>query len=178
MKLSGPEILKRIQVGDITISPFHRDRLNPNSYNLALSSRMLVYKYADLDMAEDNETKEVHIPATGLLLQPGKIYLGCTEEYTETFGLVPCIEGRSSIGRLGINIHSTAGFGDVGFCGCWTLEISTVQPVRIYAGVQICQIAYDEICGDIEPYRSNKGYDGQREPRASGIWRELQKEQG
>lgn len=66
-------------------------------------------------------------------------------EYTETHKFVPMLEGRSSVGRLGISIHSTAGFGDIGFCGYWTLEISCVQPVRIYSGVDICQIYYHTV---------------------------------
>ena len=58
------------------------------------------------------------------------------------------IEGRSSVGRLGLFVHVTAGFGDVGFCGFWTLEMFAVQPVRVYPGVPICQIFYHEIHGE------------------------------
>jgi len=109
---------------------------------------------------------------SGLVLIPGRLYIGSTVEYTETHDCVPCIEGRSSVGRLGINIHATAGFGDVGFKGTWTLEISVVEPVRIYPGVQICQISYDTVVGEIMPYTSEK-YLGQREPRPSRMWKEL-----
>ena len=65
-------------------------------------------------------------------------------------------EGRSSVGRLGLFIHVTAGFGDVGFAGYWTLEIFCVQPIRIYAGVEICQIYYHDIKGDYDRYQSGK----------------------
>ena len=86
------------------------------------------------------------------MLQPNQLYLGRTVERTETHNLVPMIEGRSSIGRLGLFVHVTAGFGDVGFCGYWTLEMFAVQPVRIYAGVAICQIFYHDIHGTFTEY--------------------------
>ena len=85
----------------------------------------------------------------GLILLPHRLYLGVTEEYTETHRHVPFLEGKSSIGRLGIDIHATAGKGDVGFCNTWTLEISVKQPVRIYHGMPIGQLIYFEISGEI-----------------------------
>lgn len=102
-----------------------------------------------LDMKQEMKLHIQKIPEEGYVLQPGVLYLARTMEYTETHKFVPMLEGRSSVGRLGISIHSTAGFGDIGFCGYWTLEISCVQPVRIYAGVEICQIYYHTISPDI-----------------------------
>lgn len=101
-----------------------------------------------LDMKQEMSTYRLKIPEEGFVLYPGVLYLGRTMEYTETHKFVPMLEGRSSVGRLGISIHSTAGFGDIGFCGYWTLEISCVQPVRIYPGVEICQIYYHTIAED------------------------------
>lgn len=101
-----------------------------------------------LDAKHPRKTKTFKIPECGHILRPGVLYLGRTMEYTETHKFVPMLEGRSSVGRLGISIHSTAGFGDIGFCGYWTLEISCVQPVRIYPGVEICQIYYHSIARD------------------------------
>ena len=95
-------------------------------------------------------------PPDGLLLEPGTLYVGRTLEYTKTTSFVPMLEGRSSIGRLGLFIHVTAGFGDVGFAGFWTLEIFCVQPIRIYAGVEICQIYYHTIEGEYDLYKSKK----------------------
>ena len=89
-------------------------------------------------------------------LEPGILYLGVTEEYTETHRHVPFLEGKSSIGRLGIDIHATAGKGDVGFCNTWTLEISCVQPVRVYAGMPIGQLIYFMIDGDVNNNYANK----------------------
>jgi dCTP deaminase len=155
MILSGLEIERRMG-SDIVIEPYDRKLLNPNSYNLRLSDELLVYKNHELDMAKPNDFERSTIPAEGLLLQPNKLYLGRTLEFTATENLVPMLEGRSSVGRLGLFIHVTAGFGDVGFRGFWTLEILCVQPVRIYPGVEICQIFYHTLEGKYENYKSGK----------------------
>ena len=173
MILSGKEIEKEIDRGNIVIEPFDRRRLNPNSYNLSLHDELMVYKGETLDMRTPNETETLAIPPEGLLLAPGRLYLGRTEEYTRTEGFIPMLEGRSSIGRLGICIHVTAGFGDVGFAGYWTLEIFCIQPVRVYAGVEICQIYYHTISGDYEPYRSGK-YQNNSGIQPSLLYREFQ----
>jgi len=155
MILSGLEIERRMG-SDIVIEPYDRKLLNPNSYNLRLSDELLVYKNPILDMAKPNEFERLTIPPEGMLLEPGKLYLGRTLEFTATENLVPMLEGRSSVGRLGLFIHVTAGFGDVGFRGFWTLEILCVQPVRIYSGVEICQIFYHTLEGKYENYKSGK----------------------
>lgn len=155
MILSGKEIKKRLGK-DIFIEPFQESRLNPNSYNLTLHNELLLYDTQELDMKVSNKTKKITIPDEGFVLSPGQLYLGRINEYTKTFNLVPMLEGRSSIGRLGLFIHVTAGFGDVGFCGYWTLEIFCIHPIRIYAGVEICQIYYHTIEGEHEPYSKGK----------------------
>lgn len=155
MIVSGLEIERRLG-GDIHIDPFNRSQLNSNSYNLRLHNELLVYKNGQLDMKTPNDTRKVILPPEGLLIEPGTLYLGRTIEHTQTYNLVPMLEGRSSIGRLGLFIHVTAGFGDVGFSGYWTLEIFCVQPIRIYPGVQICQIFYHTIEGEYENYQSDK----------------------
>lgn len=155
MMLSGKEIEKKLG-SDIIIEPFNRKQLNPNSYNLRLHNELLVYDEDILDMKKENKTKSITIPEEGLVLEPGKLYLGRTIEYTETKNYVPMLEGRSSIGRLGLFIHVTAGFGDVGFKGYWTLEIFCVQPIRIYPSVEVCQIYYHGIDGEYEEYSSGK----------------------
>lgn len=155
MILSGKEIKNRLDK-DIIIEPFNENQLNPNSYNLRLHNELLVYDEVVLDMRKPNETRKLIIPEEGLVLQPGKLYLGRTIEYTKTENCVPMLEGRSSIGRLGLFIHVTAGFGDVGFSGYWTLEIFCVEPIRIYSGVEVCQIYYHTIQGDYDKYSSGK----------------------
>jgi dCTP deaminase len=155
MILSGKEILKRIGK-EIEIEPFDEKLLNPNSYNLRLHNELLVYENDTLDMKKENRTKSLIIPEKGMILEPGRLYLGRTFEYTKTDKYVPMLEGRSSIGRLGLYIHVTAGFGDVGFSGYWTLEIQCIQPVRIYPMVEICQIYYHSIEGEYDKYTSGK----------------------
>ncbi len=117
---------------------------------------LLVYKNDTLDMKIPNETEKLIIPEEGLLLEPGKLYLGRTNEFTQTNKYVPMLEGRSSTGRLGLFIHVTAGFGDIGFAGYWTLEIFCVQPIRIYPNTEICQIYYHNIDGEYDLYNSGK----------------------
>ena len=153
MILSGDEIQKRLGT-DVVIEPFDPKQINPNSYNLTLHDELMVYEEVVLDMAKANRVRRVPIPEEGLILSPNQLYLARTVERTETHNLVPMIEGRSSVGRLGLFVHVTAGFGDVGFSGYWTLEMFAVQPVRIFPHVPICQIFYHEITGEIVEYSS------------------------
>ncbi len=155
MILSGKEIRKHLGQ-EIIIEPFQERRLNPNSYNLSLHRQLLTYERPILDMRQPNPVTEMVIPGDGLLLEPNRLYLGRTNEYTKTEKYVPMLEGRSSIGRLGLFVHVTAGFGDVGFAGYWTLEMFCVQPIIIYPDVEICQIYYHSIEGDYEAYKSGK----------------------
>jgi dCTP deaminase len=155
MILSGKEIKKQLGTG-INIEPYNESQLNPNSYNLSLFNELLTYDNDVLDMKNPNPTTRMVIPEEGLLLEPNKLYLGRTNEHTATDKFVPMLEGRSSIGRLGLFIHVTAGFGDVGFSGFWTLEIFCVQPIIIYPNVEICQIFYHSIEGDYDLYKSGK----------------------
>ena len=158
MILSGLEIKKKIN-NEIIINPYSDNKLNPNSYNLSLHNELLVYENETLDMKISSPTKKIIIPEVGFVLQPNQLYLGRTVEYTETYNLVPMLEGRSSIGRLGLFIDITAGFGDVGFKGYWTLEMYAVHPIRIYPNVEICQIFYHTIEGKYEEYTSGKYQD-------------------
>jgi dCTP deaminase len=171
MILSGNEIRNRLG-GDISIEPFDESHLNPNSYNLSLHHELMVYEEVVLDMRSPNRVRRFEIPEDGLVIQPNQLYLGRTAERTTTHNLVPQIEGRSSIGRLGLFVHVTAGFGDAGFCGYWTLEMFSVQPVRIYPGIPICQIFYHEIQGSITEYASDK-YQDNRDIQPSLLFREL-----
>lgn len=156
MILSGLEIEKQIRAGKISIDPFDGERLNPNSYNLRLHNELLVYTDDLLDMKKSLCTQKIVIPEDGLVLRPGRLYLGRTFERTATDSFVPMLEGRSSIGRLGLCIHVTAGFGDIGFSGYWTLEIQCVQPVKVYPMVEICQIYYHTIEGEFLLYAGGK----------------------
>ena len=171
MILSGVEIAERMGK-DISIEPFNPDQLNPNSYNLRLHDELLIYEESVLDMKIDNSVSKLKIPSTGLKLNPGRLYLGRTVERTRTDKHVPMLEGRSSIGRLGMFVHVTAGFGDVGFNGYWTLEIFVVQPLVIYPNVEICQIYYHHLDGDYTTYKSGK-YQNNSDIQASKLFEDF-----
>lgn len=173
MILSGKQIRNKLGK-EIRIDPFNENQLNPNSYNLRLHNELVVYKDLTLDMKKENPYKTIVIPTEGIVLEPNKLYLGRTTEYTETDKFVPMLEGRSSVGRLGLFVHVTAGFGDVGFRGYWTLEIHCIQPIRIYANVEICQIYYHSIEGDYDRYISGK-YQNNKGIQPSLLYKDFEK---
>jgi dCTP deaminase len=173
MILSGLKIKEEIDK-NIFIQPFSEKQLGPNSYNLKLFNELLVYESDILDMKIPNRVKTIIIPEEGLLLEPNKLYLGRTLEYTRTEKYIPMLEGRSSIGRLGLFVHVTAGFGDVGFAGYWTLEIFSIHPIKIYPNVEICQIYYHTIEGDYEKYTSKK-YQNNKGTQPSLLYRDFEK---
>ncbi|WMX17455.1 MULTISPECIES: dCTP deaminase [unclassified Aureispira] len=156
MILSDKEILKAIENKEIVIEPFDPNCLGTNSYDVHLGKYLATYKNRVLDAKKHNEIESFEIPDEGFVLQSGMLYLGVTEEYTETHNSVPFLEGKSSVGRLGIDIHATAGKGDVGFCNTWTLEISCTHPVRVYKGMPIGQLIYFMVHGDIKTYYNKK----------------------
>ncbi len=149
MILTRAEILEEIRRGNIVITPFDERYLGPNSYDVHLGRHLAVYDTDELDARRPMPVRHFEIPDEGYLLLPGQLYLGVTQEYTETHRHVPFLEGKSSAGRLGIFIHATAGKGDIGYCNTWTLEITVVHPIRIYAGMPIGQLIYFDVKGDI-----------------------------
>jgi len=156
MILSDKEIAAAIAQKEIVIEPFREDCLGTNSYDVHLGKYLARYKDHILDARKHNKIEHFEIPEDGFVLHPNTLYLGATEEYTETHNTVPFLEGKSSVGRLGIDIHATAGKGDVGFCNYWTLEISCTHPVRVYAGMPIGQLIYFVVSGDINNYYNKK----------------------
>jgi dCTP deaminase len=175
MILTDKEILRAIDDGNIVIEPFDPTCLGTNSYDVHLGKHLATYDNPILDAKAHNTILHFEIGPEGFVLQPGTLYLGVTEEYTETHHTVPFLEGKSSVGRLGIDIHATAGKGDVGFCNYWTLEISCVHPVRVYAGMPIGQLIYFMVHGDINNYynkKSNAKYNARTErPVESMMWK-------
>src|SRR5580700_1900404 len=170
MILSGNEIRQQLG-GNVVIDPFEPANLNPNSYNLTLHHELMTYEEIVLDMRKANRVRRIEIPPDGLVLSPNQLYLGRTVERTETHNYVPMIEGRSSVGRLGLFVHITAGFGDVGFCGYWTLEIVCASAIRIYPHIEICQIFYHLIEGDYHTY--NKKYQHNSGIQPSFLYKEF-----
>lgn len=175
MILSDLRIMEEMQKGTIMVQPYNRDCLGSNSYDVHLGSVLATYKNHILDAKLHNEIEHFEIPEEGFILYPHIFYLGVTAEYTETHAHVPFLEGKSSTGRLGIDIHATAGKGDVGFCGHWTLEISVKQPVRVYAGMPVGQLIYFPVDGEIEikyNQKANAKYSHQKNrPVESMMWK-------
>ena len=175
MILSDTRILEEIEKKTIKIEPYNRRFLGSNSYDVHLGKHLATYKDKILDAKKHNHINHFEIPEEGFVLQPGELYLGVTEEYTETHTHIPFLEGKSSTGRLGIDIHATAGKGDVGFCGNWTLEISCKIPVRVYYGMPIGQLIYFPVDGEVEvKYNAKKDakYSGQPDrPVESMMWK-------
>jgi dCTP deaminase len=175
MILTDKRILEEMDKGTIKIVPYDRADLGSNSYDVHLGHTLAKYLDAELDAKKHNKIEPFEIPDEGFVLQPNEFYLGVTLEYTETHAHVPFLEGKSSTGRLGIDIHATAGKGDVGFCGNWTLEISVKQPVRIYKGMPIGQLIYFPVDGEIEVkynQKQNAKYSGQPNmPVESMMWK-------
>lgn len=178
MILSDKQIIREIESGRIVIIPLDIKCLGSNSYDVHLSKYLAMYANEVLDAKHDNEITRFEIGEEGFVLQPNTLYLGSTIEYTETHKHVPFLEGKSSTGRLGINIHATAGKGDVGFCNHWTLEISVLQPVRVYAGMPIGQLIYHEVQGTvINPYNLKKDAkytERSKYPQSSKMFKNLQ----
>jgi dCTP deaminase len=175
MILSDSKVKEYMASGDIVIKPYNEAKLGSNSYDVHLAPHLAVYEADELDAKQHNTIKHFEIPEEGFVLQPGVLYLGATTEYTETHKHVPVLEGKSSTGRLGIDIHATAGIGDVGFCGYWTLEISAQMPVRVYPNMPIGQILYHAVDGDVEVPYNKKGdskYSHQEHlPKESMMWK-------
>lgn len=173
--LTGHEIKMQQAAGGLKILPFDEAQLGPNSYNVRLGDQLLVYTDPVLDMAQENRYRRLVIPPEGVVLKPGRLYLGSTVEWIECRDFVPFIEGRSSTARLGLFAHVAAGVGDVGFYGCLTFELFCVHPVRVYAGAEIAQVIFHTTEGLIMGRYCGK-YRAAGGPVASKIYEEFEKE--
>lgn len=162
--LTGPAIREAIELGDIEIDPFVPENVNPNSVDLRLGPALFVYKdtrVEPLDCKKQPDGAYFSIPDTGLILVPGILYLGHTMERVYSRKYVPVMDGKSSVGRLGIFTHVTAGYGDIGYNGQYTCEFVAVHPIKVYAGMKICQMRFHTACGEIEDYTKRGNYVGE-----------------
>lgn len=179
MILGNKDIIEAVAKGDVVISPFSCENVGPNSYDVTLNRKLKIYKNSILDMKTENETETIIIPDTGLILKPNTLYLGRTNETATSNKYVPMFEGRSSVGRLGISTHITAGFGDVGFgfvdgeCKfpTWTLEIAVIQPVKIYPNVRIGQVFFLKTLTEPKVFYNGK-YSCQQEAQPSMLFKD------
>jgi dCTP deaminase len=186
--LSDRTIRAEIDSGRIVIEPFDPDLIQPSSIDVRVDNRFRVfhnarYPYIDVRQPMDDLTEAVTVPPDRpFILHPGEFVLGQTlERVTLPDDLVARLEGKSSLGRLGLLIHSTAGFVDSGFSGNLTLELSNVAnlPITIYHGMPIGQISFMRMDGPVEhPYgtRGSK-YQGQVEPTPSRFYLNFEKEE-
>ncbi len=173
--LLGSEILENYQKDKIVIKPFKESQLGPNSYDVHLSSRLATYISQVLDCKINNKVEYFEIPEDGIILKPGVLYLGSTVEAIGSDFFVPMYEGRSSMARLGIQSHISAGFGDIGFKSNWTLEITVVQPVRIYPNVKIGQIYFHRVNEDAKIKLYDGKYKNQKEAQSSLSFKDFEK---
>ena len=188
MVLSDRTIREEIEAGRIDIDPFDEKQVQPSSVDLRVDSRYRVFnnsRYPFIDVRQPMEDLTELVRTTEdepFILHPGEFVLGQTlERVTLPDNLVARLEGKSSLGRLGLLIHSTAGFVDAGFSGNLTLELSNVAnlPITIYHGMPIGQISFMAMDHPVEsPYgsRDNRSkYQGQAEPTASRYYLNFEK---
>ena len=149
------------------------NNIEENFINVTLGNSIKVYDAPFLDVTEDTPTKEIIIPEDGLILKPNELYIGRTTEFTKTYGFVPVLTGKEELAAVGMEIHVTAGFGDNGFEGTWTLEIVCANPTIVYPGMPIGQIYYYPLIGNASiEYRGK--YFRQIDPTSSRLYREYE----
>jgi len=159
MILSDSVILDEMAKGNIIIEPFEYKYLNPVSVDLTLAPIFKIYKEGILDPKKPNEVEEHVVPEEGFLLSPGEVYLYAVNEKIGVLGNIRGkVEGKSSLGRLGLFIHVTAGFIDPGFTGSLVLELVATRPILVYPNMKICQIEFARVEGVIyESYDEKSG---------------------
>jgi dCTP deaminase len=167
MILTGPEIIREWKCKKIDIRPFNLNQINPNSYDFRLGTVIKTYANYVLDPRIPNLTVETIIPEEGLVLMPGRIYLGHTLETMGSDHYVPIIRGKSSTARLGLFVHVTADLIDIGSHNQWTLQMNPVQPIRVYPQMRIGQVTFWKVRGRIVLYAGK--YQGSMGPTESKI---------
>ena len=179
-RLTGSEILRRMKLGTIKIDPFVPENVTETGVDLRLGTRYAKYKAGVLDCRkpETFEIEELDIPLLGLALLPGEFYLMHTLERVCAMDTDPVVNGKSSVARCSIEVHRTAGFGEPGFDGQYTLEVTTMIPVVVYAGMLFAQVRFDTLEGEVSNYQKRGNYTGidAQGPVASRIWRQFREE--
>ncbi len=171
--LTGPAIREALKLGDIEIDPFVSENVNPASIDLTLGRGACQYVG---DVLDSKCELNVHRwEADVFTLEPGQLYLLHTAERVFSKKFIGCLDGKSSIGRLGIVCHLTAGYVDPGFDGQVTLEVTSVYRVRVYAGMRFCQLRFHSAAGEVTDYREKGNYTGKASMGAvpSMTWRQF-----
>ena len=176
MILTGNEITKRVGMGDIVIDPFIPENVNPNSYNFRLHHELVVYDQDVIDPAVKSLTRTLQIPFEGLVLEPQRLYLASTVEKMGSEHFVPTYAARSSVARLGMFINLSAPLGDIGFIGRWTIQLYCLHRVRVYPGMNIGQMMFWHVRGEINLYEGK--YQNADRVIASRIFKDFHKKLG
>lgn len=163
MVLSDWVIKKELALGNIVIEGFKEENLGPNSYDMTLAPNGKMYLTTDLDnewcldVRKNNPTKEFTMPEEGFVLRPNHLYLySCNEKLGVHRDICATVMGKSSLGRLGLDVHVCAGFVDAGFGGSLVLEMRCIYPLRIYPDMKICQIKFERTEGIAERQYGHK----------------------
>lgn len=181
--LTGPEIIRQVAEGNILIDPFEEDNVNPTSIDLTLGSQVGVYRaftwvvpdeqgrrmrprvtpgegYDTRNPGPAAKVDTFDIDDQGWWVMPGVCYLMHTAETIRTDLFNPIVDGKSSFGRLFFKIHFTAGWGEPGFDGQFTLEVMSQFPVKVYPGQRVCQLRFQTLEGEILSYQETGRYTG------------------
>lgn len=145
--LNSSDIKEELKRGNISVD-FGEDNVGKNYIDVTLGDSLKTYTNDILECDKQNLTEEIIISVEGYNLQPGKLYLGRINEYTKTYNFVPLLSGLPELAAGGMEIHVTAGFGDNGFEGTWTLEIWCTNKTRVYPGMKIGRLYYVPLIGD------------------------------
>jgi len=140
--LTGAEIAAQRAAGRLTLEPFCARQVNPNSYNYRLGPALRTHASAVIDALGEHPVEQATIGEDGVVLAPGRVYLGTTVERIGSDHYVPSLIGRSSLGRLGVYLQVSADLGNLGAVHQWTLEIVVCQPARVYAGMLAGQVSF------------------------------------
>lgn len=191
--LSGPAICRARKLGSLSITPFDLKQVNSASYDVHLGAKYGVYdrwlversdaphRYICTDKVLDVKNPDHYkvtvrdIPDIGLVVEPGQLFLMHTQEIITTSKYEPILDGKSSVGRVGTFIHITAGYGDPYFDGQYTLEVTVVHPIRLYAGMLIGQMRFHTLVGTPPNYQTKGNYVGEaaQGPVASKLWKQF-----
>ena len=165
MILTGAEIEKQHENGTIIISPFSKEQINPNSYDLRLGNILLIYDELELSPRKENKYHTVIIPEEGYVLKKNHFYLGSSIEKIGGTKYVPLIHAKSGIARLGLFVHITADLIDIGSIGTTTFQLYPTLDIRVYPNMKIGQVSFWTVKGDIELYHGK--YQGSNGPQPS-----------
>lgn len=172
MILTKQEIIKQHKKENITIYPFNEELLNPNSYNYRLDYELLEFDGV-VDAKKECEPKTIKLTKEGYTLKPNHLYLANTYESIGSKKFVTQLIGRSSMGRLGLFLQITAPLGHVGTNHKWTLELTVVQPLKVYPLMKIGQVTFWKIKGKKEKTYENGEYKKFNKAQVSKFFKEI-----